>query len=170
VEPGSRRNRIPVAAGKKKGGSEFADATLRNATSYTVENLTEDGSSVYVQLMSSIDGKWDVAEYSYLASSGSPARAAQILAPSINAQLQSSRVEFKWDEGSNVSEYMLYVGSTPGGIEYARRNAGTQTSAVVENLPGNGQTLYARLYSRVGDGWVYSDAVYRASDTRAKRR
>ena len=109
-----------------------------------------------------------MAECSYLASSGSPARAAQILAPSINAQLQSSRVEFKWDEGSNVSEYMLYVGSTPGGIEYARRNAGTQTSAVVENLPGNGQTLYARLYSRVGDGWVYSDAAYRASDSRAK--
>jgi hypothetical protein len=157
-----------VLIGKTKGGSEYAGVSLRNATSYTVENLPEDGTAVYVRLLSLVDSQWLSADYSYLASSGSPARAAQILSPSVNAQLQSSRVEFRWDEGSNVSEFMLYVGSTPGGIDFSRSNLGTKTSAVVDNLPGNGQTLYARLYSRVGDRWIYNDAVYRAADNRSK--
>jgi hypothetical protein len=63
---------------------------------------------------------------------------------------------------------MLYVGTTPGGIEFARANLGQRTSAVVENLPGNGQTVYARLFSRAGEGWIHSDSVYRAADTQAK--
>jgi hypothetical protein len=49
--PGVGVTEYRLLAGKKKGGSEYTDVTLRNATSYTVENLPEDGSSVYVQLM-----------------------------------------------------------------------------------------------------------------------
>lgn len=157
-----------LLVGKTKGGAEYGDIPLRKVTAYAVENLPEDGSPVYVRLMSLVEGKWLSSDYSYLASSGSPARAARILAPSLNGQISGSRVEFRWDEGSNVSEYMLYVGAVPGGAEFSRDNAGRRTSAVVDNLPGNGQTLYARIYSRVADRWLYNDAVYRAADTRQK--
>ena len=85
--------------------------------------------------MSRVDSKWEIVDYSYLTSSGSPARAAKILSPAVNDQLASSRVEFKWDEGSNASEYILNVGLNPGGGDFARGSVGRRTSAVVDNLP-----------------------------------
>ena len=155
--------------GKTKGGGEYADVTLRDATSFTVDNLPEDGSAAYGRLMSRVDSKWEIVDYSYLTSSGSPARAAKIVSPAVDAQLASSRVEFKWDEGSNASEYILNVGLNPGGGDFARGSVGKRTSAVVDNLPGDGQTtVYARLHSRVGDRWIYNDAVYRAAGSQSK--
>jgi len=158
-----------LLVGKTKGGSEYTDTTLKGSvTDHTVDGLPEDGSPVYARLSSLVDGKWQSADYSFLASSGAPARAARILAPAADSQLESSRVNFTWDEGSGVSEYMLYVGSTVGGTEFARINTGKRTSAAVANLPGNGQTLYVRLHSRIADRWVTSDAIYRSQDSRAK--
>ena len=158
-----------LQVGKTKGGGDYADVTLSNGVnSYTVENLPEDGSSVYSRLHSLIENKWESSDESYLASSGSGARAARILTPAVNAQLESSRVEFTWDEGLNVSEYMLYVGSTPGGAEFGRRNSVKARSAAVENLPGNGQTIFVRLYSRLSSGWSYTDTIYRAANTESK--
>ena len=167
--PGVGVTEFRLLVGKSNGGAEYADVKLPGSeSSYTTENLPENGSQIFGRLMSNVDGKWEIADYAYLASSGSPARAARIQSPAVNAQLDSSQVEFKWDEGSNVSEYMLYVGASPGGIEFARANVGKQTSTVVRNLPGNGQNLYARLFSRLSGGWTYSDAIYRAADTQAK--
>ncbi len=166
--PGVGVTSYRLQIGKTKGGGEYADVTLSNVASYTVENLPEDGSSVYSRLSSLIENKWESSDESYLASSGGGARAARILTPVVNVQLESSRVEFTWDEGSNVSEYMLYVGSTPGGAEFARRNTQKARSAMVENLPGNGQTIFTRLYSRLSGGWTYTDAVFRAVNTQSK--
>ena len=166
--PGVGVTQYRLLVGKTRGSGEYADVTLSNATSYTVENLPEDGTAVYGRILSLVDKKWESADYSYLSSSGGVARAARILSPAVNTDLDSARVEFKWDEGSNVSEFMLYVGSTPGGVEFARRNLAKARSAVVENLPGNGQFVYARLYSRLGSGWTYNDAVYRTPNNRSK--
>ena len=166
--PGVGVTSYRLQIGKTKGGGEYADVTLSNATSYTVENLPEDGSSVYSRLHSLIENKWESGDETYLASSGGGARAARILTPIVNVQLESSRVEFTWDEGANVSEYLLYVGSTPGGAEFARRSTLKARSAIVENLPGNGQSVFARLYSRLSGGWTYTDAVYRAVNTQSK--
>ncbi len=167
--PGIGVTGFRLLIGKTKGGGEYADVKFGGSeTAFSAGNLPEDGSQVYARLMSNVDGKWETADYTYLASSGSAPRAARIQSPAVNAQLESSQVEFKWDEGSNVSEYMLYVGASPGGIEFARASVGKRTSTVVQNLPGNGQTLYARLFSRLSDGWSYSDAIYRAPDNQGK--
>lgn len=166
--PGVGVTEYRLQVGKTRGGVEYADMRV-NSQEAVVENLPEDGSPVYARLLSLLDNKWETAEYSYLASSGGSTRAAQMVAPAAGSVLEGSRVEFKWNEGVGAAEYLLYVGSTPGGVEYARRSMGKATSAVVTNLPGNGQRVFVRIHSRVASGtWLYSDAIYQAASTQSK--
>lgn len=163
--PGVGVSEYRLQVGKTRGGSEYADLKVTGQEA-TVENLPEDGSPVYARLLSRLDDKWEVFDYSYLASSGGVTRAAALIAPAVGSVLEGSRVEFKWSEGTGVAEYLLYVGSTPGGVEYARRSMGKATSAIVTNLPGNGQRIFVRIHSRVAGGsWLHSDAIYQAATT-----
>lgn len=167
--PGTGVSEFRLLVGKTAGGSEYANLSLdKSAVNATVDGLPENGSQIFARLRSLVDGKWEDFDYQFLASSGPAPRPARLLAPAVNTQFESSRVQFQWDEGSNVSEYLLHVGATPGGIEFANRAAGRSTSTLVENLPGNGQTVYARLYSRIGSEWSYTETVHRASDSRTR--
>ncbi|MCC6537241.1 MAG: hypothetical protein IT162_06805 [Bryobacterales bacterium] len=167
--PGTGVSEFRLLVGKTAGSSEYADLKLnKSAVDATVDGLPENGAQIFARLRSLVDGKWEDFDYQFLASSGPAPRPARLLAPAVNAQFEASRVQFQWDAGSNVSEYLLHVGSTPGGIEYAKRAAGRATSALVENLPGNGQTVYARLYSRIGGEWTYTETVHRAADSRTR--
>ena len=167
--PGTGVSEFRLLVGKTAGGSEYADLKLNSAAvEATVDGLPENGSQIFTRLRSFVDGKWEDFDYQFLASSGPTPRPARLISPAVNAVFESSRVQFHWDEGSNVSEYVLHVGSTPGGIEYVKRAAGRSTSTLVENLPGNGETVYARLHSRIGGQWTYTDTIHRATDSRAR--
>jgi len=167
--PGTGVNEFRLLVGKSAGSSEYADLKLdESAAGATVDGLPEDGSQIFARLRSFVNGKWEDLDYQFLASSGPAPRSAHLLAPAVNAQFELSRVQFQWDAGSNVSEYLLRVGTTLGGIEFAKRAAGRSTAALVENLPGNSQTVYAHLYSRIRGEWSYTDTVHRATDSRTR--
>jgi hypothetical protein len=59
------------------------------------------------------------------------------------------------------------VGTTLGGAEIFAA-AATATSADVLNIPLEGNTIYARLWSRIGGEWVKNDYLYRAADQRQR--
>jgi hypothetical protein len=58
---------------------------------------------------------------------------------------------------------VLGIGSTGvGSYDLFNSTPITATQASVTNLPTNGETLYARLYSLINGAWQYHDYTYTA--------
>ena len=92
--------------------------------------------------------------------SQSPAPGAPVMqSPPPDSVLTGQRVTFQWSAGSNVREYGLQVGSTPGSTQYYSRSTGRNRSATVSALPTNGSTVYVRLRWRVGSNWQSRDYI-----------
>ena len=64
---------------------------------------------------------------------------------------------------SGTSQYWLTVGSTAGASDYFSGDMGLETSFTVPGLPTDASTLHFRLYSRIGNQWLYRDCTYTAS-------
>ncbi len=93
---------------------------------------------------------------------GPPALAS----PSPGSTLTSNSATFQWVKpGAPISQYWLYVGSTPGGNQYFDSgNIGTATSALVQNLRTDGSSVYVTLYYRANSSlsWSSVSATYTA--------
>jgi subtilisin family serine protease len=84
--------------------------------------------------------------------------------PAAGSTLTGSTVTFRWSTGSGVAEYWLQVGTGAAGAKgLFDRSTGSATSASVSGLPPNG-TINVRLWSKVGNGWVFNDYTYAGSN------
>ncbi|MCX6636456.1 MAG: SBBP repeat-containing protein [Acidobacteria bacterium] len=150
--------------GTTPGGSDLANTVPSTTTvSYTATNMPFNGSTVYVRLWSLTGTIYEYYDYTYIA--GVPTKAAMI-SPTPGSVLTSALVTFTWTPGAGVSMYALYFGTTPGGRELLEVNTGTGTSYTI-TLPASGVTVYVRLWSCIGGGWVFNDYTYTAA-TRVK--
>ncbi|MGO9270920.1 MAG: FG-GAP repeat domain-containing protein [Terriglobia bacterium] len=70
----------------------------------------------------------------------------------------SSPVQFKWTTAQGALAYQLYVGITAGGNDTFDSGQIHATSAAVTLQPQ--RTYYARVRTKVGFGWVYSDSSF----------
>src|SRR5439155_372668 len=68
----------------------------------------------------------------------------------------------QWTGVANAQAYYLYVGSTFGGKDLVNTGETLQTSELALNLP-DGQTLYARLWTKAGNVWRYIDSTFSAA-------
>lgn len=76
-------------------------------------------------------------------------------------QLNPGSTSFSWDTGSGASKYVLWFGSAPGGYD---RGLGTFIDGVTHTnvtSPGDGQPVYATLWTLVGDTWQSTSQVFR---------
>jgi hypothetical protein len=121
-----------------------------------VSGLPTDGRTLYVRLWSRINGTYQVRDFSFVAATIARAP-AQITGPTPGTQLAGSTVTFSWSAGSGVTEYYLYVGSTPGGYDLYEASQGAALSRTVSNLPTDGRLIYVTLFSRI-DGLFTSRA------------
>ena len=87
---------------------------------------------------------------------------ANITSPANGSTFTSSTVTFYWDAGAGVSEYYLYVGNSQGANDIYGGSQGLSRSRTVSNLPTDGRTVYARLWSLINGDWQYNDYTYRA--------
>jgi hypothetical protein len=55
---------------------------------------------------------------------------------------------------------MLYLGTSVGSSSLYNSGKVTATSETVNNLPTNGETIYARLYSLIDGVWEYTNYTY----------
>ncbi len=85
---------------------------------------------------------------------------AELTSPTPGSTLTSSSVTLTWSNGAGVSEYWLYLGTTPGGYDIYNGSQGTNLSRTITGLPTDGSTIYVRLFSAIGDGWSYNDYTY----------
>lgn len=149
-----------VGAKNYHDSGKLATSTLSRA----VSGLPTNGSRLYVRLFTQVAGSWIYNDYTYTASSGTR---AEMLTPVHNSTLNPGSVAFTWKAGNGASSYWLYVGSSQGASNYY--NSGALTSSVLaktvsgSSLPTDGSTVYARLFSYVGNTWIYNDYFYTAS-------
>ena len=135
----------------------------------TVTTIPTDGRVIYVNLWSYINGVWVSNSYSYTAFTGlvGPIKAA-MLTPASGSTFASSSATFTWNTGVSVTQYALWVGSTPGAYDlYASLEGGTSRTLT---LPTDGRRIYVRLYSMINGVWKYNGYTYNAfsgPDTKA---
>ena len=149
--------------GTSLGGSDvFNSGNLGTGTfSAGVSSLPVNGSTIYVRLLTEINGTWLSNDYTYI---GASTTAAQMQSPVPGSPLSSSSVTFQWSAGVGSTAYFLYVGSSQGAYDIFNSGdiaAGT-LSEYVTGLPVNGATVYVRLWTEVGGNWLYNDYTYAA--------
>jgi serine protease len=141
------------------------DETIQTTLSKVVAGLPTDGRPVTATLYSrrSSSDSWGSATYQYTATTSTNDR-AQLTFPPPNSTLSVTTVDFEWSGGSNLTQYWLFVGSTPGGYDIYNQDRGTNLNAVVSGLPNDGRTLYVRVWGyRVGAFWEYTDYILTAA-------
>jgi hypothetical protein len=147
--------------GSVAGGDQYYQSgNLGGALTTTVSGLPTDGSTIFATLYSLIGSQWTANAYSYTALSASGGLAA-IQTPVPGSTLSGTAATFTWSSDSNATAYWLDVGTEAGGDEYYQSgNLGNVLTTTVNNLPANGSTIYATLYSFVGGQWLKNPVTY----------
>src|SRR5205809_1063647 len=84
---------------------------------------------------------------------------ATILYPTNGAVNADLSQPIQWTSVANVQAYYLYIGTTRGAKDLVNTGEILQTSYLAAQLPA-GQTVYARLWTKVGGIWRYTDATF----------
>lgn len=132
--------------GTTQGAKDIASVNTGTATSATIYNIPTTGAKIYVTLFSKIAGVNQSNAYTYTEEMGVP---ATITSPTPGSTLTGSSVTFSWTTGTNVTAYVLYVGTTKGAKDIDSVSTGTATSATVNNIPAGGATIYVTLFSKI---------------------
>ncbi len=150
--------------GTSQGGYDVYSANQGTATSATVSDLPGNQETLYVRLFSVADGEWSHNDYTYTACK----MTAEIQSPASTSTLGSTTQAFTWNN-SGAAGYWLWIGTSAGDYDVYSGNLGTDTSVTITELPADGETLYARLFSRVNGAWVSdTDYTYTACDRMAE--
>jgi hypothetical protein len=81
--------------------------------------------------------------------------------PTPGSTLTTSTVTFQWSAGTQENLYRLHVGTSgPGSKNVLKRNNLSAISYMVTGIPINGNTVYVRLWWRIGSSWFRTDYTY----------
>jgi hypothetical protein len=145
--------------GTTPGATDLWNRDVSTGLSATIAGLPTDGSTFYVTLWSLIAGAWQYNSYTYTAATMTPTP-AELASPSPGSTLNASTVQFRWTGGSEVSQYLLTVGTQPGGVNLWNKEAGTSLSATVSGLPTDGTVFYVTLWSLIEGNWQSKNYTY----------
>jgi hypothetical protein len=158
--PGNSATHFMLYVGPSIGSSSLYNSGNVTATTETVSDLPSNGQTFYVRLYSLVNGAWPYTDYTYVAS-GSPTQAVLTTpTPNTSTPLSGSSVTFSWTPGNTATLFMLYLGTSVGSSSLYNSGKVTATSETVNNLPTNGETIYARLYSLIDGVWEYTNYTY----------
>ena len=122
-------------------------------TSYRVRNLPFG--TVYARLWTRVTGVWRYTDSSFNARP----LVATLIHPLNGAADVDPATALQWTAIPNAQAYYFYVGSTPGAKDLVNTGEMAATEYRVSSLPP-GQPLYARLWTKVGGVWRYSDTTF----------
>jgi hypothetical protein len=148
--------------GTTAGANNLYGSGTITATSATASNLPTNGETIYARLYTMYGSSQFFTDYVYTATA-----AAALISPAPNSVLAGASVKFTWSSASGATGYALRLGTTVGGNNLYGSGIITGTSATANNLPINGATVYARLYTYHGSASVYTDYVYTAASKAA---
>ncbi len=128
--------------------------------SKTVTGLPTNGSNLYVRIFSLINGNWEYNAYTYTTANLPSVKAAMTNPVSDGAYLNTSSFTFHWNAGTNVTEYWLWLGSSPGTYDILNESQGLNLSKTVSGLATDGRLLYVRVFSMIDGDWQYHAYTY----------
>ena len=157
---GTANSQYWLYVGTTPGGSDVYNSSTGTNLSATVNGLPINGQTLYVRLWWLNGGVWGSTDYTYNAATP---QLAALTTPTPGSVLPaaSSSVTFGWTSGLGVTQYWLYVGSTPGGFNFYNASIGTALSATTL-VPVDGRTIYVRLWSLTEGLWQFTDYTYKA--------
>jgi hypothetical protein len=92
---------------------------------------------------------------------------AQLISPTPGSVLPGSAVTFTIAAGSGVSQYQLWIGTTPGATNLGVLSAGSTTASTFSlnatGLPTNGSTIYTQLYWSIRGTWYAASYTFTAA-------
>jgi hypothetical protein len=144
--------------GSTAGASNIFGQNIALATSQTVFGLPTDGSKIYMRLWTLLGNVWQFNDYTYTAAAGNSK--AVMSSPASGSTLSGASVTFTWAAGAGASAYWLDVGSIAGASNIFGQNIALATSQTVSGLPTDGNTIYVRLWTLLGNVWQYNDYTY----------
>ena len=150
---------IRIYDGSAREDFALASTGMNRSFTTSLGALPLDGTPVFVRLWTRLPSGWGTAyrDYSYTAATGVR---AEMISPSGGSTLPSSSVTFTWTAGSGASAYYLYAGTTPGAFDLFNQNTGTQTTQQIRGLPQDGRVVYVRLFTLLGNKWLFQDYPY----------
>ena len=147
------------------GSSNLYNSGSVTATTETVSDLPSNGQTFNVRLYSFVSGAWTSTDYTYVAFGTAVAAALTTPTPNTSTPLTGTSVAFAWTPGNAATHFEFYLGTSLGSSNLYNSGSVTATTETVNNLPNNGETLHARLYSLIGGSWQYTDYTYVAHGT-----
>jgi hypothetical protein len=133
-----------LTMGSSAGLNDYFDdaGSILTTTKATVPNVPCDGRSLYVQLITKVDGYWMPAQqYTYTA----PTQCAHMLNPPSGSTLGITQW-FNWSAAPGASGYNLNVAYiSPSGNTVTHSYSTTSTSFTVNNLPCDGKPILVQL-------------------------
>jgi hypothetical protein len=87
---------------------------------------------------------------------------ATLITPTPGATLAGSSQTFTWTAPTGATNYALYLGSTAVGSSNLYTKYTTATTLTVNNLPVNGEKIYARLLTNFSGVWTHNDYTFTA--------
>lgn len=163
-------NGVEVSAYALTLGSSAGESDVHNSGMLAPDTLSETVNGIgtvptlYIRLWHrDINGRWGYADSTAIATGG--VNPPTIDSPERGSVFSADSQQLRWqDNGTNVTRYWLFAGSTRGGQEYLNRSVNRATGYTLTNLPTDGSTIYVRLwYFR--NGWRYTDHRYTALNT-----
>jgi M6 family metalloprotease-like protein len=155
---GTGKDRYALWIGTSVGGSNIHNSGGTTNQSATVNGLPAAGNTVYVRLWSRTGFFWDYVDYAY-PGAGTGGLAAMTDPANPGDALDGPSHTFQWSAGTGKDRYALWVGTSVGGYNLYNGQT-TGLSLTVNNLPGAGNNVFVRLWSRKGTYWDYTDYVY----------
>ncbi len=120
----------------------------------TVTGLACTAKVVYARLWTRVAGVWQVPfDYTFTEpGSCSTDVRATLISPVAGSTLTGTSVSFFWTAGTGATDYWLDVGPSVGSGSYTSGVVAGLTK-IVTGLPSTGQTIYVRLWARIGGTW-----------------
>ena len=145
--------------GNAPGGFEYGSSGIITSPSHQ-HTLPVDGRTIYVRLYANVGGDWQCRDYTYTAVD----IVAHMTSPTPSTTLAGRVVTFNWSAALNAEAYSLWIGSTPGGLQYGGPQIAVPNTSYEATLPCAGAPLYVRLWTMVAGVWYYIDYSYTAAD------
>ena len=147
--------------GTSPGAKDLVDTGEIFGTTYPVTNLPA-GIPLFATLWTKVNGTWTGREISFTAAAldlGPPLPLATMLEPATGLDTFNSARMFRWTAAPGAEVYYLYVGTTQGAKNIVDTGELRRVAHPTIALPA-GQTLWARVWTRIGGVWQSTDAVF----------
>jgi hypothetical protein len=147
--------------GTTPGAKDLVNTGEIQVTSYLAAGVPS-GQTLYARIWARVSGVWRYSDSTF---SAAPVTAT-ITAPAAGAVNADLTQPIQWAAVPYAQAYYLYVGTTVGAKDLVDTGETLQTAYLAKRLPA-GQTVYARLWTKVGGVWRHVDSTFSAAPVTA---